>query len=228
MRKNIPSIEVFGPRFARFFQKAQRTKGYHQVLSIGLGIVFILTLGWLQLHSIKGLNFEFFYLFGCVMVGWSAGTAAALVCAVFSALLLYWAELPEGNGISIGWLFFCNSLVRLGVFAVSGWVAAGLGRQARDLEQTVRQRTVRLQNEVEDHKETSELLLEATQLSRQLTDNIADVFSVADPLEQEVEYISPGFERVWGQTCSALYARPSVWLEGIHHEDRDRVMNGMF
>jgi PAS domain S-box-containing protein len=46
-------------------------------------------------------------------------------------------------------------------------------------------------------------------------------------MKREVEYISPAFERVWGKSCESLCSAPSEWIEGIHHEDRERVTRGM-
>jgi len=236
MRKLIRSMDklvgtpstlflAFPSKLGRFLWNSPLTSGYHKVLATGLALLFIGTMGWVELHSPRGANVEFFYLLGCALVAWSAGIGGALICALASGVFLYLAEAREGGGA--GWLFWCNSSVRLGTFAIISLLVAALARQARDREETVHQRTLRLQKEVEEHKETSELLLEAIQLSRQLTDHIADVFWVTDPLRNRVEYVSPGFEQLWGRSCSALYAVPSVWLEGIHHEERDRVMQSM-
>jgi PAS domain S-box-containing protein len=54
------------------------------------------------------------------------------------------------------------------------------------------------------------------------------VFWVTDPSKTQVEYVSPVFEETWGHSCQALYVSPSVWIEGIHPEDRERVTRAMF
>jgi len=59
---------------------------------------------------------------------------------------------------------------------------------------------------------------------RQLTDSIRDVFWMTDPWKNEIIYISPGYEEVWGQTCESLYASPMNWLNAIHLDDRQRVL----
>jgi PAS domain S-box-containing protein len=38
-----------------------------------------------------------------------------------------------------------------------------------------------------------------------------------------VHYVSPEFEMVWGESRQSLYVSPNIWLESIHHEDRERV-----
>jgi len=37
-------------------------------------------------------------------------------------------------------------------------------------------------------------------------------------------YISPAYEKIWGRSCRALYASPRDWVEAIHPEDRQRVL----
>ena len=42
------------------------------------------------------------------------------------------------------------------------------------------------------------------------------------PLDQMV-YVSPAYEQVWGRPCQELYQHPQAFMESIHPEDRDRV-----
>jgi PAS domain S-box-containing protein len=72
------------------------------------------------------------------------------------------------------------------------------------------------------------MLSEAMEVFKQVTENITDVFWVTDPAKTQVEYVSPEFERLWGRPCQNLYVSPSVWIEGIHHEDRERVTRAIF
>src|SRR5258706_13447611 len=37
-------------------------------------------------------------------------------------------------------------------------------------------------------------------------------------------YISPAYEKIWGRTCQALHASPRDWIDAIHPEDRQRVL----
>ena len=180
-------------------------------------------LGWVNLKAARGLNFEFIYVLGCCGVGWIAGTRSAIVCTVLSAICLYLAETLRASPAGSGWLFAWNSLVRLLAFAAIGWLAGEAGRLTRELERTVNQRTRRLQSEVEEHKATAKLLQEALDLFKQVAENIADVFWVTDPGKSRVEYVSPAFEGLWGETAQTLYASPGTWLEGVHPEDRELV-----
>ena len=193
---------------------------------MAIGFVFIAVVGLINLNTIGGLNLEFIYLLGCAFVGWAAGARAAMFCTLVSGVFLYFAE-PHSSALP-GWIVFSNSVVRLTAFAVIGWLAAQVGTLTRDLEQKVQQRAAGLQSEVQEHKETSELLQEAMQLFKQVTENITDVFWVTDPLKTKFDYVSPEFEKVWGESRQSLYVSPSTWIEGIHAEDRERVTRATF
>jgi PAS domain S-box-containing protein len=58
---------------------------------------------------------------------------------------------------------------------------------------------------------------------RELTETIEDVFWIKTPATEQVLYVSPAYERLWGRRCSDLYENPSAWLDGIHQLDRERI-----
>jgi PAS domain S-box-containing protein len=40
-----------------------------------------------------------------------------------------------------------------------------------------------------------------------------------DPAANQLLYLSPAYERVWGRTCDSLYQHPESWTEAIHPDD---------
>jgi PAS domain S-box-containing protein/diguanylate cyclase (GGDEF)-like protein len=58
---------------------------------------------------------------------------------------------------------------------------------------------------------------------RQVTENIREVFWLTDPLKNEVLYVSPGYEAIWGRSLQSLSASPRQWIDAIHPDDRERV-----
>lgn len=59
---------------------------------------------------------------------------------------------------------------------------------------------------------------------RQLTENIREVFWLKPLKIDQVIYLSPAYEEVWGRSCESVYERAMSWTEAIHQEDRDRVI----
>ncbi|MBX6313939.1 MAG: PAS domain-containing protein [Isosphaeraceae bacterium] len=58
----------------------------------------------------------------------------------------------------------------------------------------------------------------------QLAENIQTAFWIYDLDGPKMTYISPAYEAIWGRTCESLYRDPMSFLEGIHPEDRERVL----
>ena len=188
-----------------------------------LGISYVSIVGLVDLATTRGMNFDLFYLFGCAFVGWAAGARAALLVTLTAGAFLYFDDAqPTSSSMPI-WVIYWNSVIRLLGFAAAGWLAGQVGRLTRNLEQTVQERTSRLQSEAEEHKETAVRLRETLELFRQVTENITEVFWVTDPAKTRVNYVSRGFEAVWGQPRQAVYTAPQTWLNAVYEEDRERV-----
>lgn len=68
-------------------------------------------------------------------------------------------------------------------------------------------------------------LSETEERFRQLAEHIREVFWLTDPQKNEILYISPGYEEIWGRSCQSLYASPRSWLDCIHPEDRQAVLD---
>lgn len=62
---------------------------------------------------------------------------------------------------------------------------------------------------------------------RQLADNVKDVFWVCAPNWQQVHYVSPAFQTIWGMTPEQLYANPMSWLDPVHPADRVALEQAM-
>ncbi|MDB5310908.1 MAG: domain S-box protein [Gemmataceae bacterium] len=62
---------------------------------------------------------------------------------------------------------------------------------------------------------------------RQVAENIHEIFWMSDVRGEQLFYVSPGYEEVWGRTCQALYEDPRSWVESIHPDDRERAIEHM-
>jgi two-component system cell cycle sensor histidine kinase/response regulator CckA len=72
--------------------------------------------------------------------------------------------------------------------------------------------------DAQDRLEKSETMF------RQFAENIHSVFWMTDPSKQEMIYISPAYEEIWGRTRESLYSSPFSFIEAIYSEDRERVL----
>jgi two-component system cell cycle sensor histidine kinase/response regulator CckA len=75
-----------------------------------------------------------------------------------------------------------------------------------------------------ERREAARKLEESEARFRQLAENIRDVFWLTDPSRNQMLYISPAYEEIWGQTRERLIASPMSWMEAVHPEDRGRVL----
>jgi PAS domain S-box-containing protein len=54
---------------------------------------------------------------------------------------------------------------------------------------------------------------------RELAENIHEVFWMMSPTADQILYVSPAYEQVWGRTCESLYQNAMSWGEAIHPDD---------
>ncbi len=98
---------------------------------------------------------------------------------------------------------------------ISGRVLKRASPDIASFEGIVRDITVRKQMENE--------LRASGERFRQVVEHIREVFWITDPTKQEMIYVSPGYEEVWGRSRDSLRSDARSWLEAVHPEDRERV-----
>lgn len=74
-------------------------------------------------------------------------------------------------------------------------------------------------------KRTNELLRARDEQFAQITEGIREVFWITDITKKEMVYVSPGYEKIWGRTCESLLDNPQDWMNAIHPEDKQRVLD---
>lgn len=74
-------------------------------------------------------------------------------------------------------------------------------------------------------KESEQRLRQSLDRFQFLIDHASVVLWETDPAKNQILYISPSFERIWGRPISDLYRAPRLWLEAVHPEDRPRVLH---
>lgn len=88
---------------------------------------------------------------------------------------------------------------------------------------TVGAMEARWRREISQREEAEAVVREAEARFRQLAENVGEVFWLTDVSKEQMLYVSPAYEAIWGQAVSSLLASPRSWLDLVHPEDRDRI-----
>ncbi len=82
---------------------------------------------------------------------------------------------------------------------------------------------VGLGRDITKNKQMTEKLRESEERFRQLAENIDEVFLLTVPGHDEMIYLSPAYERIWGRTRQSRYEKAHTLLDTVHPEDREGV-----
>jgi two-component system, cell cycle sensor histidine kinase and response regulator CckA len=83
---------------------------------------------------------------------------------------------------------------------------------------------ISLAQDITARRLAEEALRASEERFRQIAESISEVFWLTTPDKHEIAYISPAYETIWGRTREALHASPQSWIEAIHPDDRERVV----
>jgi PAS domain S-box-containing protein len=78
--------------------------------------------------------------------------------------------------------------------------------------------------DVTRRKQAEEQLRASEERFRQIAENIREVFWMTNVAKDGMIYVSPGYDEIWGRSRERLYATPREWVESIHPDDRERVL----
>ena len=74
--------------------------------------------------------------------------------------------------------------------------------------------------DITDRQQQELQLKESENRFRQLTDNIHQVFYLANAQNSDLLYVSSRYEEIWGRSCQSLYDDPLSFQDSVYPEDR--------
>lgn len=78
-----------------------------------------------------------------------------------------------------------------------------------------------------DRARVETAMRESEERFREFGENSSDTLWIVDAETMRLEYLSPAFERVWGESREAMMANTARWAELVHPEDRERAAGAM-
>ena len=79
---------------------------------------------------------------------------------------------------------------------------------------------VAVYTDITDRIKSEEALRESEERFRELAASITEVFWLYDLRGQQIIYVSPAYEEIWGRPVELLYKNHEIWNESIYPDDR--------
>src|SRR3989440_12316246 len=102
-----------------------------------------------------------------------------------------------------------------------------LEARVAERRQNLAQANQELRDQIAERKHAEAALRETELRFRQLAENISEVFWVPSPTGEELFYVSPAYEQIWGWPRQTIYEDPKQWFKNILEDDRPPVAKAL-
>ena len=97
-------------------------------------------------------------------------------------------------------------------------------RERPDTLEAAHARIAQLEQQLQAEQEKRHHIEANERCFRELAEHIQEVIWMTDETGDELVYVCPAYEQIWGQTCADLYDDPRERLARVHEEDKTRVL----
>jgi PAS domain S-box-containing protein len=78
--------------------------------------------------------------------------------------------------------------------------------------------------DITDRKAAEIALQQSEERFQEIAQTINQIFYVLSAITGQYLYVSPAFERIWGDSCESLFQDPRGWLNRVHPDDQPIVL----
>ncbi|MEQ8856359.1 PAS domain S-box protein [Gimesia sp.] len=87
--------------------------------------------------------------------------------------------------------------------------------------------TLNVAVDITERLEEQQTLRESRQIFHQISEHVHEMLWVSSADLRKIFYVSPKYEEFWGQPCQSIYDDPTIWIERIHPDDLESLMESM-
>ena len=83
--------------------------------------------------------------------------------------------------------------------------------------------TAGLGQDITDSRRVEDALRSSEEKFRQIAENVREVIWMMNAAADEIVYVNPAYEQIWGRSCESLYQNPMSWFDAIRPDDQQHV-----